>query len=104
MKIEQFFLEGLGHQSYFVAEEESSVAAIVDPRRDIDIYLEAARRAGTQIALVLETHVHNDYVSGGRELAARTGAKVIASDGDPLVYADRSVREGDRIDVGKAAF
>ncbi len=104
MKIEQFFLEGLGHQSYFVAEEESSVAAIVDPRRDIDVYLEAARRAGTQIALVLETHIHNDYVSGGRELAARTGAKIIASDGDPLVYADRSVREGDRINVGKAAF
>jgi glyoxylase-like metal-dependent hydrolase (beta-lactamase superfamily II) len=67
MKIEQFFLEGLGHQSYFVAEEESGVAAIVDPRRDIDVYLETARRAGIQISHVLETHVHNDYVSGGRE-------------------------------------
>jgi hydroxyacylglutathione hydrolase len=104
MKIEQFFLEGLGHQSYFVADEESGAAAIVDRRRDIDVYLEAARRAGTQISLVLETHIHNDYVSGGRELAARTGAKIIASDGDPLVYADRSVREGDRISVGKAEF
>jgi hydroxyacylglutathione hydrolase len=104
MKIEQFFLEGLGHQSYFVAEEESGVAAIVDPRRDIDIYLEAARRAGIQISHVLETHVHNDYVSGGRELAARTGAKIMASEIDPLVYADRSVREGDRITIGRAAF
>jgi hydroxyacylglutathione hydrolase len=104
MKIEQFFLEGLGHQSYFVAEGESGMAAIVDPRRDIDVYLEAAKRAGMQISHVLETHVHNDYVSGGRELAARAGAKIMASNIDPLVYADRSVREGDRIAVGKAVF
>ncbi|HVB74114.1 MAG TPA: MBL fold metallo-hydrolase [Ktedonobacteraceae bacterium] len=104
MNIEQFFLEGLGHQSYFVADKENGMAAIVDPRRDIDIYLEAARRAGTHISYVLETHVHNDYVSGGRELAASTGAKIVASDIDPLVYADRSVREGDRITVGKATF
>ncbi len=104
MKIEQFFLEGLGHQSYFVAEGESGMAAIVDPRRDIDVYLEAAKRAGMQISHVLETHVHNDYVSGGRELAARAGAKIMASNIDPLVYADRSVREGDRIAIGKAVF
>jgi hydroxyacylglutathione hydrolase len=104
MKIEQFFLEGLGHQSYFVAEGESGMAAIVDPRRDIAVYLEAAKRAGMQISHVLETHVHNDYVSGGRELAARAGAKIMASTIDPLVYADRSVREGDRIAVGKAVF
>ena len=104
MKVEQFFLEGLGHQSYFVAEEESGVAAIVDPRRDIDVYLEAARRVGTKITHVLETHVHNDYVSGGRELAAKTGAKIMASAIDPLVYANRSVREGDRIALGNATF
>jgi len=104
MKIEQFFLEGLGHQSYFVAEEQSGLAAVIDPRRDVDIYLQAASRAGARITHVLETHVHNDYISGGRELAAKTGAKIIASDGDPLVYADQSVREGDRLAVGEAAF
>jgi hydroxyacylglutathione hydrolase len=104
MKIEQFFLEGLGHQSYFVAEEQSGLAAVIDPRRDVDIYLQAVSRAGARITHVLETHVHNDYVSGGRELAAKTGAKIIASDGDPLVYADQSVREGDRLAVGEAAF
>lgn len=104
MKIEQFFLEGLGHQSYFVAEEQSSLAAIIDPRRDVDVYLQAASRADARITHVLETHVHNDYVSGSRELAAITGAKIIASDGDPLVYADQSVREGDRLMVGEAAF
>lgn len=104
MKIEQFFLEGLGHQSYIVAEEQSSLAAVIDPRRDVDVYLQAARQADVRITHVLETHVHNDYVSGGRELAAKTGAKIIASDGDPLVYADQSVREGDRLSVGEATF
>jgi hydroxyacylglutathione hydrolase len=104
MKIEQFFLEGLGHQSYFVAEEQSGLAAVIDPRRDVDVYLQAAKQAGVRITHVLETHVHNDYVSGGRELAAKTGAKIIASDGDPLVYADQSVQEGDRLIVGEAAF
>ncbi len=104
MKIEQFFLEGLGHQSYFVAEEQSGLAAVIDPRRDVDIYLQAASRAGARITHVLETHIHNDYISGWRELAAKTGAKIIASDGDPLVYADQSVREGDRLAVGEAAF
>lgn len=104
MKIEQFFLEGLGHQSYLVAEEESGIAAIIDPRRDIDVYLEAAQRAGVKITHVLETHIHNDYVSGGRELAAKVGVKIIASDLDPLVYADRSVHEGDRVRLGNASF
>ena len=104
MQIEQFFLEGLGHQSYFVAEEQSGLAAVIDPRRDVDIYLQAASRAGARITHILETHVHNDYVGGGRELAAKTGAKIIASDGDPLVYADQSVREGDRLAIGGAAF
>ncbi len=104
MNIEQFFIEGLGHQSYVISEKESSVAAIVDPRRDVDVYLEAAHRAGVRISHVLETHVHNDYVSGGRELAAKVGAKIIASDGDPLTYADRSVHEGDRVLVGNATF
>lgn len=104
MHIEQFFLEGLGHQSYLITDEASGTAAIVDPRRDIDVYLEAARRANARITHVLETHVHNDYVSGGRELAARAGAQIIASDGDPLTYAARSVHEGDRVHVGNAAF
>lgn len=104
MKIEQFFLEGLGHQSYLVVEELSGLAAVIDPRRDIAVYLEAANRADARITHILETHVHNDYVSGGRELTARTGARIIASAGDPLVYADQSVHEGDRLTVGEATF
>jgi len=104
MKIEQFVVEGLGHQSYFVTDGESGTAAIVDPRRDIDVYLQAANRAGVRITHVLETHVHNDYISGGRELAAHTGATIVASAIDPLQYAYQPVHEGERFLVGYLPF
>ncbi len=104
MNIEQFFLEGLGHQSYLITDEESGSAAVVDPRRDVDAYMEAAYRADVRITHILETHVHNDYVTGARELAAQTGATIVASAGDPLHYAHRPVREGDDIQVGTLRF
>ncbi len=104
MKIQQFFLEGLGHQSYIIIDEESGSAAIVDPRRDVDIYLEAAHREGARITHILETHVHNDYVTGARELASQTGAVIVASAGDPLRYDYCAVREGDDIQVGSLRF
>ena len=104
MNIEQFFLEGLGHQSYLITDEESGNAAVVDPRRDVEIYMEAAHRAGVRITHILETHVHNDYVTGARELAAQTGATIVASAGDPLHYAHRPVREGEDIQVGTLRF
>ena len=68
--IEQFRVEGLGHLSTLIADETAGVAAVVDPRRDIDVYLAAARAADVRISHVVETHLHNDYVSGGRELAS----------------------------------
>ncbi len=104
MTIEQVFLEGLGHQSYLITDEESGSAAVVDPRRDVEIYMEAASRAGVRITHILETHVHNDYVTGARELAAQTGATIVASAGDPLHYAHRPVREGDDMQVGTLRF
>lgn len=104
MHIEQFFLEGLGHQSHLITDEASGSAAVVDPRRDVEVYLEAAHRAGVLITHILETHVHNDYVTGGHELAAQTGATIVAGAGDPLHYPSRSVREGDDIQVGTLRF
>lgn len=103
-KIEQFVVEGLGHQSYFVTDDESGAAAIIDPRRDVDVYLEAASRAGIRITHVLETHVHNDYITGSRELAAKTGATIVASAADPLAYEFLPVTEGDRFAVGRLSF
>ncbi len=104
MKIEQFVIEGLGHQSYLITDEVSGNAAVVDPRRDIDVYLQAAHREGARITHVLETHIHNDYITGSRELAAHTGATIVASALDPLYYPFTPVREGDRFSVGQLTF
>ncbi len=104
MHIEQFFLEGLGHQSYIVTDGQSGFAAVVDPRRDVDIYLQAAHRFGVRITHILETHLHNDYVTGSRELAALTDASIVASTLDPPAYKHKSVREGDNFTVGQLAF
>jgi hydroxyacylglutathione hydrolase len=72
MHIEQFFSEGLGHQSYFVLDQRSHVAAVVDPRPEIVVYLQAADAANAQITSVFETHVHNYYSTGACELRERT--------------------------------
>ena len=73
MRIEQFAIDGLGHLSTLLADDDAGVAAVIDPRRDVDVYLAAARERDLRITHVVETHLHNDYVSGGRELAALTG-------------------------------
>jgi glyoxylase-like metal-dependent hydrolase (beta-lactamase superfamily II) len=70
MYFEQFYLGCLAHASYMAGSE--GVAAVVDPQRDVDVYLEAARANGLRIEHVIETHLHADFVSGHRELAART--------------------------------
>lgn len=104
MQIEQFFLDGLGHQSYFVTEGTGGMAAIVDPRRDVEVYLAAARRANARITHILETHIHNDYVTGARELAAQTGATIVASAGAHLAYEHQPVQDGERFQVGELSF
>jgi hydroxyacylglutathione hydrolase len=104
MQIEQFFLEGLGHQSYLIVEETSGRAAIVDPRRDVDLYLEAASRAGAQITHIFETHIHNDYVSGARELAAHVGATIVTAADAHVLYEHHPVRDGDVVQVGTLTF
>ena len=65
MLLDQTVVPGLGHLSTLVADESSGAAAVVDPRRDVDVYLDAAREADLRITHVVETHLHNDYVSGG---------------------------------------
>ncbi len=80
MKLERFVVPGLAHYSYVVASQGK--AAVVDPRRDVDVYLDYAAAGGLQITHVLETHIHADYASGARELAARTGAELWLSGHD----------------------
>jgi hydroxyacylglutathione hydrolase len=104
VRLRQFLIDGLGHLSTLVADDSQGVAAVVDPRRDIDIYLDAARDADVRITHVVETHLHNDYVSGGRELAALTGATHVIGAGANLAYEHRPLRQGDAFEVGSLRF
>ncbi|MGO9169571.1 MAG: MBL fold metallo-hydrolase [Candidatus Sulfotelmatobacter sp.] len=74
MYFEQFYLTCLAHASYLIGSEGE--AAVVDPQRDVDIYLKAADEQNLKIRHIFETHLHADFVSGHKELAARTGAKI----------------------------
>ena len=76
MILEQFYLECLSHASYLVGDRKSGTAAVVDPRRDIQQYLDRAEQLGLTITHVLETHFHADFLSGHLELAEATGAVI----------------------------
>ena len=104
MLLRQFVIDGLGHLSTLIADESAGLAAVVDPRRDVDVYLDAARAADVRISHVVETHLHNDYVSGGRELAALTGASHVIGAGAQLAHDHRPVRHGESFEVGSLRF
>jgi len=110
MFIRQFQVEGLGHLSTLIGDEESGLAAVVDPRRDVDVYVEAAHERNLWIAFAIETHLHNDYVSGARELAAATGAgqaagaEVVIGSGAGLGYGHRPMADGDVLSLGALQF
>ena len=104
MLVRQFALAGLGHLSTLIADEATGQAAVVDPRRDIDVYLAAAGERGLRITHVVETHLHNDYVSGGRELVAATGAEQVIGARAELGHPFRAVRDAESFDVGGLKF
>lgn len=104
MLIEQLFVEGIGHYSYVVGSDETDQAAVIDPDRDIDRYLQIAERRRLRITHIFETHLHNDYVSGARALSEKTGAKVYASAGGEITYEHVPLKDVDTIDVGELRF
>ncbi len=79
MLIQQFFTPKIAHSSYILAG--SQICAVVDPQRDVDIYLDAARALGVTITHVLHTHLHADFISGHMDLAHITGATIYAPGG-----------------------
>ncbi len=101
MYVKQFFVEGLGHASYLIASDQTREAAVVDPRRDVDVYVEEARREGLVLRYALETHNHNDFVSGAKALADRYGVTQVASAEAGLQFPYRAVREGDTLALGE---
>ncbi|PSK71482.1 MBL fold metallo-hydrolase [Streptomyces sp. CS149] len=94
-------LEGLGNRSYLAGGESTAVA--VDPPRDIDQVLAAAARRGVRISHVVETHIHNDYVTGGLELARITGAAYLVPAGANVSFARTPVSDADTVDVDTEA-
>jgi len=100
MIFEQFYLGCLAHASYMLASDGEAV--VVDPQRDVDIYLKAAEEHKVKIRHIFETHLHADFVSGHNELAARTGATIYigASAGAAFTHVD--VHDGFELRVGKA--
>lgn len=100
MILEQYYLACLAHASYLIADEASGDAAIVDPRRDVDIYVEDAARRGFTIRHVVLTHFHADFVSGHIELARRTGATIHLGARARAEYAFEPLGDGDEISLG----
>ncbi len=100
MYFEQFYLGCLAHASYLLASEGEAV--IVDPQRDIDLYLKAAEEHGVKIRHIFETHLHADFVSGHRELAARTGAQIYIGAQAGAQFPHVDVSDGFELRFGKA--
>lgn len=104
MVFETVFTEGLAHLSYLIGDKATGRAAVIDPRRDVEVYVELARKHKLTIAHALETHIHADFLSGCRELADRTGtAKVClsAEGGAKYGYEHTKLKDGDKIDLGR---
>src|ERR1700756_5055018 len=99
MYFEQFYLGCLAHASYMLGSEGE--AAIVDPQRDVEIYLKAADDHGFKIRHIFETHLHADFVSGHLELAARTGAKIYIGAEAGATFPHVALHDGSEVRFGK---
>jgi len=99
MYFEQFYLGCLAHASYLLASEGEAI--VIDPQRDVDIYLQAAAEHGFQIRHIFETHLHADFVSGHQELADRTGATIYIGNSAGARFSHVDVGDGFQLRVGK---
>ncbi|MEX0805804.1 MAG: MBL fold metallo-hydrolase [Candidatus Binatia bacterium] len=104
MIFKQFHLESLGHASYMVGSEQTGEALVLDVRRDVDVYFREARAQGMRIAYAVDTHQHNDYLTGICELPVRGEVQLLASARAQLGYKARPLGDGDRLEVGEVVF
>ena len=100
--IEPFVDEGLGNSAYLVGSHAAGTAMLIDPLRDVDRYRYAAERHSVRLTHVLDTHLHNDFISGARELAAQIGARVAISAAAGLGFEHHPLSEGDVLPLGAA--
>ena len=104
MVFETVFTEGVAHLSYLVGDKATGKAVVIDARRDVEVYLELARKQQVTITHALETHIHADFVSGTRELCERTGtatALLSVEGGASYGFDFEKLRDGDKIDLGR---
>ncbi len=99
MYFQQFYLTCLSHASYLLGSD--GIAAVIDPQRDVNLYIDEAEQQGLKIAYIIETHLHADFVSGHRELAERTGARIYLGARAGATFPHVGVQDGDEIRFGQ---
>ncbi len=102
MYFQQFIVDGMGCMSYLIGCPAARVACVVDPKRDVQDYIDKARANGMKITHIFETHVHADHVSGNMELKSRTGAQICMHKHSPVTFDFTPVSKGDTIELGNA--
>jgi hydroxyacylglutathione hydrolase len=100
----QFYLQGLGHASYLVGSEQTGEALVFDPQRRVGGYFDEARSQDLHIRFALDSHGHNDYLSGLTELAQRADVKLLAAAGADAGFDHRSLRDGEQFELGEVGF
>ena len=104
MIFKQFHNESLGHASYFIGSEMNGEALVLDTRRDVDIYFDEARSNGMRIAYAVDTHQHNDYVSGIREISSRSQVQLFAGSSASVGYVATILNDRERFRMGEVSF
>jgi glyoxylase-like metal-dependent hydrolase (beta-lactamase superfamily II)/rhodanese-related sulfurtransferase len=97
MLLKHFFIEKIAHSSYMLAGNNR--CAVIDPRRDVQIYIDEARSLGVEITHILETHLHADFISGHVELAEKTGARICAPESARCAFEHEPLSEGSLIEL-----
>jgi len=108
MHFELIYDKSLAHASYFIGCQKEAVAAVIDPKRDVDTYVEIAKKNNMKITHILETHIHADFLAGSRELAALTGAEMYLSneggEGWEYTFPNNELKDGDTFMMGNLKF
>ena len=102
MYFKQFYLGCLAHASYLIGSDGE--AAVVDPQRDVDQYIDEAAAQNLKIKFIIETHLHADFISGHRELAEKTGAEIVFGKQAGATFDHRAVKNGDQLTIGRATL
>jgi len=100
MYFKQITVEGMGCLSYLIGCPMAKVACVVDPKRDVQDYIDLARENGMKITHIFETHLHADHVSGNQELRFRTGAEICVMEGTPVTFEHTALKENQVLKFG----